>query len=113
MSLLESAFEGCVFMDKRHVEDGEGGYITRWENGAAFDAAIVLDQSIQAQRALSEGVTGIYTITVRRSVRLGYHEVFKRMRDGQVFRVVSKDDSETPQSALLDARSVKAEEWAI
>lgn len=113
MSLLDSAFEECIFIDKKHVEDGEGGYDTQWTEGASFGAAIVLDQSVQAQRAMAEGVTGVYTVTVRRAVRLGYHEVFKRLRDGAIFRVVSKDDAETPKSAALDARTVKAEEWTL
>lgn len=113
MSLLDSAFDDCVFIDKTHVDDGEGGYDTQWKVGAPFKAAVVLDQSLQAQRAMSEGVTGVYTVTVRRAVRLGYHEVFKRLRDGMIFRVVSKDDSETPKSAALDARTVRAEEWTL
>ena len=113
MSLLDNALEDCVFIDKLHTPDGEGGYDTQWVEGASFKAAVVLDQSIQAQRAMTEGVTGVYAVTVRRSVRLGYHEVFKRLRDGAIFRVVSKDDAETPKSAALDARTVKAEEWTL
>lgn len=113
MSLLESAFEKCVFIDKKHTDDGEGGYDVEWIEGARFGAAIVLDRSIRAQVAQSQGVTGVYTVTVSRDVRLGFHEVFKRLSDGKIFRVTSKDDDETPQSSAINARTFNAEEWQL
>lgn len=113
MSLLTNAMEACVFMEKRRKPDGEGGYKTEWYEGAAFDAAITLDSSIQAQIAEAQGVKGIYTVTVKKKIRLDYHDVFKRLSDGETFRVSSKDDSATPDSAGLNARTVRAEEWEI
>ncbi len=113
MSLLESAMEKCVFVDKRRTDDGEGGFITEWVEGAPFDAAISLDQSIQAQIAQKQGVTGVYSVIVKKHVRLDYHDVFKRVSDGQIFRITSRDDSATPESAAINARVVKAEEWSL
>ena len=113
MSLLEASMGKCVFVDKRRTDDGEGGYITEWVDGAAFDAAVSLDQSIQAQIAQKQGVTGVYSVTVKKHVRLEYHDVFKRLSDGQIFRITSRDDSATPESATINARTVKAEEWSL
>lgn len=113
MSLLSNAMEACVFMEKRRKPDGEGGYTTEWYEGAEFEAAITLDSSIQAQIAQAQGVKGVYTVTVKKQVRLDYHDVFKRLSDGETFRVSSKDDSATPDSAGLNARTVRAEEWEI
>lgn len=113
MSLLDDAFVECLFVDKKHTSDGEGGYLTEWVDGARFGAAITLDQSIQAQRAQIDGVTGIYTVVTRKETRLDYHDVFKRKSDGKVFRVVSKDDNATPEGSTLNARIVKAEEWIL
>lgn len=114
MSLLEQAMDDCVLMDKRTEADGYGGYRTVWTEGADFQAAIVFDTSIQARTAEKQGVTSLYTVTTSRALTLEYHDVFKRMRDGKVFRVTSDgDDKFTPASATLNMRQVTAEEWGL
>lgn len=114
MSLLHDAFEPCTLVEKKRVPDGEGGLITNWEDGAQFEAAVVRDNSLEARVAQSQGVTGIYTVTTRRGVILGYHDTFRRNRDGKVFRVTSDGaDNATPKGAGLDMRQVSAEEWSL
>lgn len=115
MSLLSDAMETCVFYDKRMVDDGYGGYIATYLPGIEFQAAIVIDNSIDAQLAMSAESVGVYTITTRRmDINLQYHDVFKRKSDGKVFRVTSDgDDKKTPPSAGLDMRQVTAQEWQI
>lgn len=114
MSLLSEAMEKCTMLDKQTVPDGYGGYIARYVEGAPFDAAIVLNNSMEARIALQDGVTALYTITTSRALNLQYHDVFKRNRDGKIFRVTSDgDDKLTPQSATLDMRQVSAEEWRL
>lgn len=114
MSLLDEAMETCVFLNKAKVDDGYGGHITQWTEGASFEAAIVFDTSIEARTAEHEGVTSLYTITTKRSLIFEYHEVIKRLRDGKIFRITSDgDDSYTPKSATLDMRQVTAEEWSL
>lgn len=114
MSLLSDAMESCVLMDKRTEADGYGGYRTVWIAGASFQAAIVFDTSIEARTAEKQGVTSLYTVTTSRALTLEYHDVFKRVRDGKVFRVTSDgDDKFTPASATLDMRQVTAEEWVL
>lgn len=114
MSLLESAMETCVMLDKTTVPDGYGGYISNWASGAEFKAAIVLDTSIQAKIAEAQGVTGIYTVTTKKSMNLQYHDVFQRLTDNKIFRVTSDgDDKKTPSSAGLNMRQVSAEEWSL
>ncbi len=114
MSLLTEAMEKCVMMDKRTTPDGYGGFDTSWVEGADFDAAIVLDTSIEARQAEQAGVTAIYTVTTKKTVNLQYHDVFKRVSDQKVFRVKSDgDDKKTPGSATLNMRNVNAEEWRL
>ena len=114
MSLLSEAMEACEMIDKRTVEDGYGGFITQWVSGAGFSAAIVLDDSIQAQQAMSQGVTGVYTVTTEKPINLQYRDVFRRVRDGKIFRVTTDgDDKKTPDSAGLNMRQVRAEEWQL
>lgn len=114
MSLLSEAMENCIMLDKSTRSDGYGGYITTWTEGAKFDAAITIDTSIEARTAQQAGVTAIYTVTTGKAMNLQYHDVFKRARDGKIFRVKSDgDDKHTPKSATLNMRQVTAEEWEL
>ena len=101
-------------MDKRTTADGYGGYVISWIEGAEFQAAIVLDSSMQARIAEQQGVTALYTITTNKNINLQYHDVLKRISDGKIFRVTSDgDDKHTPASAGLNMRQVSAEEWVL
>lgn len=114
MSLLHDSMDACTLLDKRTVADGYGGYFTTWVDGAEFQAAIVLDTSMQARTAEKAGVTALYTVTTRKALNLQYHDVFRREADGKIFRVTSDgDDKKTPASAGLDMRQVSAEEWEL
>ena len=114
MSLLTEAMEKCVMLDKVTQSDGFGGYYSQWGEGTEFNAAIAFDTSIQARTAEAQGVKSVYTVTVDRNMVLEYHDVFKRLSDGKIFRATSDgDDKATPKSARLNMRQVTAEEYAI
>lgn len=114
MSLLTEAMDNCTLFNKQTINDGYGGYITTYVDGAEFLAAVAFDTSIEARTADKQGVTSLYTVTTSRAITLEYHDVFRREKDGKIFRVTSDgDDKYTPQSATLDMRVVTAEEWSI
>ena len=114
MSLLDEAMEEFVLMDKKTAPDGYGGYISTWEDGASFDAAAVLDTSMQARIGEKQGVTALYTITTKKAMNLQFHDVARRVSDGKIFRITSDgDDKKTPMSAGLNMRQVSAEEWVL
>ena len=106
--------EGCVLLNKQTVNDGYGGYITTYTEGAEFSAAFRFDSSIEARAAEKQGVTSLYTFITSKNIVLQYHDVLRRKRDGKIFRITSDgDDSYTPNSATLDMRLVTAEEWSL
>ena len=114
MSLLESAMERFVMLDKTTTPDGYGGYIAVWTEGADFQAAATFDTSIEARVAGVQGVTSLYTITTTKAMNLQYHDVVKRLSDEKIFRITSDgDDKKTPPSATLNMRRVTAEEWEL
>lgn len=114
MSLLDNAMERCYLLDKSTTPDGRGGYIPTWREGAEFRAAITYDTSMEARTAEAQGVKALYTVTTRKAMNLQYHDVFRRVEDGKVFRVTSDgDDHHTPATAGLDMRQVTAEEYEI
>lgn len=104
----------CVMLDKTTKPDGFGGMKPSWSEGAQFLSTIRVDSSMQARIAQKQGVTSLYTVITSKAVKLEYHDVFKRLEDGKIFRVTSDgDDQRTPDSSPLDMRSVTAEEWVI
>lgn len=112
-NLFLDALEPCVMLHKTTKDDPYGGdELINWEVGSSFDAAFDFDVSMEARRGEAQGVTSLYRVTTRRSKTLEYHEVFRRVRDGKIFRVTSDgDDKYTPKSATLDMRQVTAEEY--
>lgn len=114
MSLLDVEMTACIMLNKQTTADGYGGYDTTWSDGAEFNAAIVLDTSMQARVGEKQGVTALYTVTTVKAMNLQYHDVFRRVADGKIFRVTSDgDDKRTPKTAGLDMRQVSAEEWTL
>ena len=101
-------------MDKTSVPDGIGGFTHSWVEGAAFQAAIVKDNTMEARIAEKEGVTEVYTVTVSKTLPLEFHDVFKRVTDGAIFRVTSNvTDSKTPSVASFQFGQVSAERWEL
>lgn len=114
MSLLTDAMESFVMLDRHTSADGYGGIIVEWTEGAEFKAAAVFDMSMEARVAGNQGVTAMYTITTEKAINLQYHDVFKRLSDGKVFRATSDgDDKKTPANATLNMRQVSAEEYEL
>lgn len=114
MSLIDAFEEPCVAMDEAQVPDGEGGFTTAWREGAEFEAAIVRDTGLEARIAEKDGLTNTYTVTASVDAGLGFHDVFRRKSDGQVFRVTSDgDDGRTPPVASFQFEQVGAEEWSL
>lgn len=114
MSLVTNMMERCRFVERSRVPDGEGGYTVAWTDGAEFDAVIVRDTTMQARIAEASGVSSVYTVTVGRGVPVDFHDVFRRLRDGAIFRVTSLgSDKQTPDMATFQFQQVSAERWEL
>lgn len=114
MSLKDDFKSMCVILDKRRVPDGEGGFITEWTEGAKLMAAVTLNTAMEARTAEKQGVTSLYTVTTDKNAVLHYHDVFKRLYDGKIFRVTSDgDDKQSPERATFQMVQVTAEEWSL
>lgn len=114
MSLLSDAMERYVIINAAIVDDGYGGYITQYSEGATFDAAVTKNTSIQAEIAKKQGVTALYTVLTKRDITLTFGMIIKRVSDGMYFRITSSGiDDKTPKSAGLDIRKVSAEEYTL
>lgn len=111
MSLLTKQMEAFTMKDKTTAPDGYGGTKTVWVDGAGFQAAVVLNDSIEARRAEKEGVRNVYDIITRKNVVLMYGDVCRRDSDEKLFRITGDGtDLKTPVGAGLNMRKVSAEE---
>lgn len=114
MSLIHEFMTECVLLDKAKVPDGEGGWETKWTESEPFTAALTKSTSIEAKRAEKEGVTALYSVVTDKTFVLNYHDVFRRVSDGKIFRVTEDGtDQATPDSSTLNIRKVSAEEWSL
>lgn len=113
-SLYEKAMKKFIFLESHREPDGRGGFYTEWHEGAEFPAAVAFDNSMQAKTAQKQGVTSVYTVYAKKSVKFEYHDVIKRLEDGKIFRITSNGkDKKTPESAALNMLAVSAEEWEL
>lgn len=114
MSLLEKAYEDFTVINKSVVDDGYGGVVTTWTDGAKIRGAIVLDSSAEIKIAQAAGYRSVYTLTVHKDVELDMHTVIRRESNGVIFRLTNNsDDKKTPDSASLNMRQYSAEEWSL
>lgn len=114
MSLIDEMMEDCTIINHLKVDDPEGGTIDQWVDGAKIKAVIVLSNSTTAKVAEAQGVTSLYTITTSKDIKLDFHDVIRREKDGKIFRVTSDaGDIESPNTSGLDIAQVSAEKWRL
>lgn len=114
MSLIDSAMEDVVILDKRRTPDGEGGFDVEWVDGATIKAAITFNNTLNAKIAQAEGVTSVFNVTTHKNAQLEFHDVIRRVSDGKTFRITSDGtDRTTPDVASFQFSKVSAEEWSL
>lgn len=114
MSLLDDFGRKCVIMEKMRAQDGEGGYITTWKEGAEFQNYQALDTSMEARRAEQEGVTSLYSALVAENLPISYNDYFKDLTTGGTYRVTSNpEDKVAPGSASFNLKYFTAERRAL
>ena len=114
VALIDCMMVPCVLMVPEREPDGSGGFDTTWEQGKKIMAAITRDTSTEARIAEAAGTVRAYTVTVRRDVHLKYHDVIKRISDGEIFRITSDNaEKKTPYFTALDMAQSTAEAWRL
>ena len=114
MNLLDSMMEKCRILNHVRQDDDYGGYTDEWVEGATFDATIIKNTSTEATIAEKQGVSEMFTVVTKKTFMLDFHDVFKRIVDGQIFRVTSNaKDSEAPERSTVKIVKVTAEKWEL
>lgn len=114
MSLLDEFKESFSILEKQRIADDVGGYEVIWSEGATIDLVPRFDQSMTARTAEKQGVTSLYTFLAPKGAALDFHDVIRRKKDGQVYRITSHaNESITPASSHLDLTTFTAERWEL
>jgi len=114
MSLLNEFSQTFVMMEKTRTADGEGGFVNNWQQGVQFTMPQAHESTIQAQVAEKAGTASTYYFLPDKSMSFDYHDVFKRVSDGQIFRVTSPSGEEvTPAMSALNRTKITAEKWVL
>lgn len=111
MSLLDQFARKCVIMEKTRKPDGEGGYITTWDEGVEFINYQALNTSTEATIAERQNAsTSIYEALVQRDLPIEHNDYFKDKETGNVYRVTSPPEAkEAPKSASFALKYFTAE----
>ena len=110
MAILDDFGKPCVILEKNRQPDGEGGYITTWQDGAEFINYQALDASMEARRAEKEGVTSVYSALVDLSIPIEYGDYYRDKETGLTYRVTSNpEEKQAPASASLRLKYFTAE----
>ena len=114
MSLLKEMEEEYIIIDKTTQDDGVGGYITVWKDGATIKGSLAVASENEVTVAGAAGEKVTHTMHLDKSYVLDYHTVLKRKSDNKIFRTTSKGaENYTPASSRLNLRKINLEEWEL
>lgn len=112
--MIQNFEETFYRMTPTEVIDAEGGRTKSYVQGAAVSVALFCNQSLEALKAMAQGVSSIYTLNFDKSITLAYDEYIKRASDGAIFRITSDPaDNQSPSVTTLNRRTATAEKTRL
>ena len=101
-----------IMLTRSIVRDGLGGYKETYVNGTGFTAVLKKDTTAEDRVAEKQGAKESFHITVGKGFPLQFHDVFRRGKDGNTYRVTSNiRDKESPAVSNINIGAVAAERW--
>ena len=114
LTLIEQMMEECCILNHIREDDPYGSSTDTWQDGSKFRASIIKNSTTEATIAEKQGISEIFTVVHYKSFSLDYHDVFRRLSDGQIFRVTSNTkDSTAPEASTVKIAKVTAEKWVL
>ena len=113
-TLMDEYTTECVLLIRRQVPDPVGGYKTIYTDGETVSAAWEYESAPEVTVAEQEGVERTYRIYVDETLELEYHDAFRRVDNGQIYRVTNPGtDRKTPSFSRLKRRLIEVEKWQL
>ena len=102
MSYFYDAFDEYVIMNRSVEDDGEGGTITQWKEGATVKIAFDLGGSSEVRTAQAQGLKVVFTATFPKDTPVKYGDYVKAVDGGEVYRIPSAPSGNgTPPGATF------------
>lgn len=112
--MIQDFYEPLIFVERKVVSDGMGGFIEDYVGGVEFLGSITMDQSIEARIGEQQGLKAIFTLTTDKGIPLKFSDTIKRKSNGEYFRMTSNgSDMQTPALSNLDIQQLSAERFTI
>lgn len=113
-TLLDSMTETCTILTRTIAPDGLGGHKEVYVDGVTFEAVIRKDDTTADRIAEKQGMKESYTVVVQKGFPFAFHDVFRRAKDGNTYRVTSNiQDKEAPNASTIKIGAVTAERWDL
>lgn len=112
-SFASATGEEFVVMNINLTDDGYGGQAYRIVEGLHFNAVLILGNSIQAEIAQKQGVTGIYTLVYPKNLDIPARTVIRRIKDGKYLRTIELDGNPMPDEASIEVKVTRAEDYIL
>lgn len=112
-SFASATGEEFVVMNINLTDDGYGGQAYRVVEGLHFNAVLILGNSIQAEIAQKQGVTGIYTLAYPKNLDIPARTVIRRIKDGKYLRTIELDGNPMPDEASIEVKVTRAEDYTL
>ncbi len=74
---------------------------------------MILGNSIQAEIAQKQGVTGIYTLAYPKSLDIPARTVIRRVKDGKYLRTIELDGNPMPDESSIEVKVTRAEDYIL
>lgn len=114
LGMMAGMMEACEMLDEVSTNESDGlfGLETAWRPGARFQAVIVKKSSTEQKIAERRDKKEIFDVAVERDVPMRYGGAFRRVADGQAFRVTSTP-VKSPAMSTVAIASMTAELWEV
>lgn len=114
MGLIDGMLARCVHLSRPETPDGLGGYEGEWVEGEPFDAVLIKVAEAQGSRGERPVLQEKFTAVVSAQEPLHYHDVFRRLSDGAVFRAIGDAaDAAAPEASTVKIAKALCERWAL
>lgn len=102
MSFFFDLFDDYYLKNKSTKPDGEGGYLTEWENGAVVKMKLDLGGATETRQAQAQSLKTVFTASFPIDTPVTYDSYLECVETGIVYRITSDPkDNKTPDTATF------------
>ena len=104
MSFFFDGFDEYILKNRKTVDDGYGGAVTTWEDGATVKASFDLGSAAEIRQAEAQALRTVYTASFPIDTPVRYNDYLEDVKTGAIYRVTADPrENTTPETATYQA----------